>query len=176
MNLSSVCSSLSQQLLAVEDILTRLHNIDHLEKANTPIQSPSRPLISHYREMLSYNFNTKTMDEIAASTESRMIVCSPEEAFSLADLQIFENHIEEIVTQRKSAVMSGIHPTESEMRLTTFLKELSTQENASIQLEQSFVFTDMYLLNPDSGFSLFGALSHQWYLFASHIHSLKNTN
>ena len=46
----------------------------------------------------------------------------------------------------------------------------------NIQLEQSFVFTDMYLLNPDSGFSLFGALSHQWYLFASHIHSLKNTN
>lgn len=97
------------------------------------------------------------MDEIAASKESQMIICSPEEAFTPADLQIFEKHIEEIVNQRKSAVISGTQPNESEIRLTTFLKELSTRENALIQLEHSFIFTDMDLLKPDSGFSLFGA-------------------
>ncbi|KAH9204287.1 hypothetical protein DL95DRAFT_418372 [Leptodontidium sp. 2 PMI_412] len=141
---------------AIQDILACLDYINKFEKADTPIQQPTRSLISHYREMTSYNFSLKSMDEIAASEESQMIICSPEEVFSPTDLQIFEQHIKEIVIRRKSAITSGVQPIESTLRLTVFLKELSAQENSVIQLERSFIFTDMELLKPDSVFSLFG--------------------
>ena len=141
---------------AVQDILTSLDNIEKFEKADTPIQSPPRSLISHYSEMSSYNFNFKTMDEIAAGEGPQMIICSPEEVFPPADLQIFEQHIKDIVIRRKSAVISGAQPNESTLRLTAFLKALSAQEHSTIQLERSFIFTDMELLKPDSVFSLFG--------------------
>lgn len=58
------------------------------------------------------------------------------------------------------------------MRLIIFLKELSTQENSSIRLERSYIFTDMDLLKVDSVLSVFGAyLTNGTFSHLIYIHS-----
>lgn len=132
--------------------LTVINNLDELK--NSPIKPYGSSLISHYNRMSSYFLDPKAMDDITASKESQTIVCTPEEAFSPTNRQIFEQHIKEIVVERKSAVLSGPQSDASTLRFVTFLKELAAQESSTIQLERSYIFTEMDLLKPDSVFSL----------------------
>ncbi|KFY69396.1 hypothetical protein V496_00281 [Pseudogymnoascus sp. VKM F-4515 (FW-2607)] len=141
---------------AVKDFLTYLGSITQLEKiGNTLIMPPTQSLIFSYKEMFDFDFKSKSMAEIGASTDYQIVVCTPEEAMSPTNLGVFEKHTEQAVLDRKLAVMSGDQPNSS-AKLSGFLQQLAAEEESNIRLERTFFFTETKLIRPDSVFSLIG--------------------
>ncbi|KFY67664.1 hypothetical protein V496_01488 [Pseudogymnoascus sp. VKM F-4515 (FW-2607)] len=141
---------------AVKDILTYLGSITQLEKiGDTQIKPPTQSLFFNYKEMFDFDFKSKSMAEFGASTEYQTVVCTPEEAMSPTNLGVLEKYIEQVVLDRKLAVMSGDQPNSS-AKLSDFLKQLSTEGESNIRLERTFIFTEMKLIRPDSVFSTIG--------------------
>lgn len=128
---------------AVKDFLTYLGSITQLEKiGNTLIMPPTQSLIFSYNEMFDFDFKSKSMAEIGASTDYQTVVCTPEEAMSPTNLGVFEKHTEQAVLDRKLAVMSGDQPNSS-AKLSGFLQQLAAEEESNIRLERTFFFTEM---------------------------------